>query len=60
MALSEFQRNICRLLANHRLLSGGSYVAGGAALNEVPRTPRLSRDLDLFHDMAAALVAAWT
>jgi hypothetical protein len=59
MALSEFQRNICRLLATHRILSGESYVAGGAALNEVLREPRLSRDLDLFHDTAAALAAAW-
>jgi hypothetical protein len=28
MALTPFQRRICRLLAEHRLASGESYVAG--------------------------------
>jgi hypothetical protein len=58
MALTDFQRNICRLLAAHRIRIGESYVAGGAALNEILRAPRLSRHLDLFHDTAAALEAA--
>jgi len=60
MALTEFQRDICRLLAAHRIRNGESYVAGGAALNEILRAPRVSRDLDLFHDTAAALATAWT
>ncbi len=34
MALSRFQRDVCRLLAAQRIRSGESYVAGGAALNE--------------------------
>jgi hypothetical protein len=59
MALTRFQRDVCRLLADTRLRSGESYVAGGAALNEILRAPRLSRDIDLFHDTEAALAASW-
>jgi hypothetical protein len=59
MALTAFQRDICRLLADNRLRSGESYVAGGAALNELLRAPRLSRDIDLFHDTEQALAASW-
>ena len=33
MALTGFQRDICRLLAENRIRSGESYVAGAAALN---------------------------
>ena len=32
MALTEFQRTLCSLIARHRLDSGESYVAGGVAL----------------------------
>ena len=35
MALTAFQRDVCRLLAGNRLRSGESYVAGAAALNEL-------------------------
>jgi hypothetical protein len=35
MALTAFQRTICRLLADRRIASGESYVAGAVALNEV-------------------------
>lgn len=59
MALTDFQRGVCRLLADNRLRSGESYVAGGAALNELLRAPRRSRDLDLFHDTEQALAASW-
>ncbi len=48
MALTEFQRDVCRLLAENRIRSGESYLAGGAALNELFHAPRRSRDLDLF------------
>jgi hypothetical protein len=34
-------------------------VAGGVALNEVVAGARRSRDVDLFHDTEAALVATW-
>jgi len=59
MALTPFQRDVCRLLADHRLRSGESYVAGGAALNTLLGAPRLSRDIDLFHDTEQALAASW-
>ena len=50
MALTPFQRGICRLLAQHRIAGGESYVAGGASLNELTTGSRISRDVDLFHD----------
>jgi hypothetical protein len=59
MALTPLQRDVSRLLAESRKASGESYVAGGAALNELLAAPRLSRDLDLFHDSAEALAATW-
>jgi len=60
MALTTFQRSVCRLLAEQRIASGESYVAGGAALNELLGTPRLSRHVDLFHDTERAVDASWT
>ena len=33
MALTDFQRTVCRLLADHRKREGVSYVAGALALN---------------------------
>jgi len=57
MALTKFQRELCSVLAQQRLDSGESYVAGGAALNELLGTPRVSRDIDLFHDTGEALAA---
>ena len=59
MALTDLQRRICRLLAANRIASGESYVAGGAALNEVIGTTRISRDVDLFHDTDEALESSW-
>jgi hypothetical protein len=59
MAITPFQRAVCRLLAETRIASGDSYVAGGVALNELLAAPRLSRDIGLFHDTAAALEASW-
>lgn len=59
MALTELQRRVCRLLAANRISSGESYVAGGAALNELIASPRLSRDIDLFHDTDEALEKSW-
>lgn len=60
MPLSPYQRDVCRLLARNRIASGESYVAGGAALNELLRSQRLSRDLDLFHDSEKALAFSWS
>ena len=59
MALTPFQRAVCRLVADRRVAEGESYLAGGAALNELLAAPRVSRDLDLFHDTESAVDAAW-
>jgi len=59
MALTPFQRDVCRLLAKHRIAGGESYVAGGASLNELIASPRISRDVDLFHDSEQALEKTW-
>ncbi len=59
MALTAFQRALCRLVAENRVASGESYVAGGVALNELLEAPRISRDIDLFHDTEEALAATW-
>ena len=59
MALTALQRAVCRLLAENRIASGASYVAGGVALNELIAAPRVSRDIDLFHDTDEALAASW-
>ena len=59
MALTIFQRRLCRLIADNRIASGESYVAGGAALNELIAGQRISRDIDLFHDTDEAVAASW-
>jgi hypothetical protein len=60
MALTQLQADVCRLIARHRIASGESYVAGGAALNEIIAASRLSNDVDLFHDSEEALHATWS
>jgi hypothetical protein len=59
VALTAFQREISRLLSVNRRAPGESYVAGGAALNLVLDSGRLSRDLDLFHDNREAVHSSW-
>jgi hypothetical protein len=59
MALTEFQRTVCRLIADQRIRSGESYVAGGTALNTWTRSSRISRDIDLFHDTTEAVASSW-
>lgn len=59
MALTSFQRRICRVLAERRKRSGESYVAGGVALNQLLGGTRLSRAIDLFHDTEEALASTW-
>jgi hypothetical protein len=59
MALTEFQREVCRLLARNRIAGGEAYFAGGATLNELIEASRVSRDVDLFHDTEEALAATW-
>ncbi len=60
MAATAFQRQLCRLIAKSRRDSGESYVAGGVALNTLLQAPRISRDIDLFHDTDDALRTSWT
>ena len=59
MALTDFQRRLLRLIAENRIAAGESYVAGAAALNELIAGSRISRDIDLFHDTEAAVIASW-
>lgn len=59
MAVTPFQRTLCRLLAADRVARGESYVAGGVALGVALNAQRLSRDLDLFHDTTEAVAASW-
>ena len=59
MALTEFQRRVCRLIAATRVSSGESYVAGGVALTELIGGTRLSRDIAVFHDTAEAVSRSW-
>lgn len=59
MALTAFQRDVCRILAGRRRAGGESYVAGGIALNVALEAHRLSRDLDLFHDTTEAVARSW-
>lgn len=60
MALTEFQRAICRLIAAERLRSGESYIAGAVALNVFTGLSRISRDIDLFHDTNEAVGVSWS
>lgn len=59
MALTDFQRAVCRLLADQRVASGESYVAGASALNELIGASRISRDIDLFHGTDEAVEVSW-
>lgn len=58
MALTDFQREVCHLLAQNRAVQKG-YVAGGAALNTLLVAPRQSDDVDVFHDTEAAVNVSW-
>ena len=59
MALTEFQRTICRLIAHQRVMTGESYIAGAGALNQAINASRISRDIDVFHDTAEAVSRSW-
>ena len=59
MALTDYQREILTLLATHRIERQESYLAGGAALTVATASPRVSLDIDLFHDTREALLATW-
>jgi hypothetical protein len=59
MALTPYQRDICRLIAKTRIELGESYIAGGVALNEFSHSLRISDDIDLFHDVAEAVTESF-
>ena len=59
MALTDYQRGILALLADHRIERQESYLAGGAALTVATASPRISQDIDLFHDTQEALLSTW-
>jgi len=59
MAITDFQRELCRLVARNRIEQGESYVAGAVALNTLIGAPRRSDDVDVFHDTEAALAFTW-
>jgi hypothetical protein len=59
MAVTGFQRELCRLIAANRISLGTSYVADGVALNTLIQASRISRDIDIFHDTGEAVLAAW-
>jgi hypothetical protein len=52
--LSKIQTDILRLLAVHR--DPESYVAGASPLNR--NAPRMSADIDVFHDREERVAAA--
>jgi hypothetical protein len=53
MPLTEFQKEVARLLAAHR--NPESHVAGGAVINRADDSLRFSDDLDIFHDVAESV-----
>ncbi len=54
MPVTKFQSDVLRLLAAQR--SPDSYIAGGVAINR--EGPRISTDIDIFHDSDARLESA--
>ncbi len=59
MALTGLQRRVCRLLAETRIASGESYVAGGVALNELIAASRSALCIYLFLYTSEAREASW-
>ena len=59
MAITEFQRKICRLIADSRKKTGVSYIAGGVSLNHLTESTRISNDIDIFNDSRDALDVGW-
>lgn len=55
MALTGSQLKVLQLISKNRTASGNSYFPGGAALNALLDTPRLSEDIDIFNDVKEAV-----
>lgn len=56
MPLGDFEREVLRLLAANR--NPDSFIAGATVLHRTDDSPRRSEDVDVFHDLPEALVAA--
>lgn len=56
MPIAPFESKILRLLAANR--NPESHVAGAMVLNQAPETPRMSEDIDIFHDSSEALTVS--
>ena len=59
MALTPFQRTVCRRLAQHRIANTESYVSGRTAKGESAASTRVSLSVDLFHDSQEAVRVGW-
>jgi hypothetical protein len=57
MPLGDFEREVLRVLAANR--NPDSFIAGATVLHRADDSPRRSEDVDVFHDLTGALVAAW-
>lgn len=60
MAFTKRQFDICKIISQRLRESGEAYVAVGVALNKLLNTPRISRDIDLFHDTNQGVETSWT
>ena len=56
MPLTTFQAEVLRVIAANRCVE--SHIAGGIALNSNPESPRISGDIDIFHDATEAIEVA--
>jgi len=56
MPLGTFEREVLKAIAANR--NPDSFIGGATVLNQSPTSPRTSRDIDVFHDTAAALESA--
>lgn len=56
MPLGVFEREILHLLASNR--NPDSFVAGATVLHQIQTSPRISKDIDLFHDTAESIADA--
>lgn len=57
MPIGDFEKEILRVLAANR--NPDSFVARGTVLHQAADSPRRSEDVDLFHDVPEALLAAY-
>ena len=57
MPIGDFEKEVLRVLAANR--NPDSFVAGGTILHQAADSPRRSEDVDLFHEVPEALLAAY-